>query len=267
MSASAGGPNVSAGSPVSLVTGGANGIGAAVVRQLADRGERVVVVDRDRAAGESVAAEVNGCFVPADLRDPDASERAVAAAEDAFGRLDHVHLNAGIQIGVADPTQVDIDTYQTAVEINQNAVFYGVRASVPSLRRHGGGAIVATASLAGLVAYPDDPIYAMTKHAVVGLVRALAPRLATEGIRVGCVCPGFADTDLFAPYRQRFLDAGFPLLDPGDVASAVLLAFDDPEPGRVWCVQPGREPVPYRFSGVPGPRVGGEEGIRPPTVR
>lgn len=266
MNPSADTANAPAGGPVALVTGGANGIGRAVVRRLAARGERVLVVDRDRTAGESLAADVNGCFVPADLLDPDATERSVATAEDVFGRLDHVHLNAGIQIGVPDPTQVDIDTYRRAVGINQNAVFYGVRAALPALRRSGGGAIVATASLAGLVAYPDDPIYATTKHAVVGLVRALAPRLAVEGIRVSCVCPGFADTDLFAPYRQRFLDAGFPLLGPDDVASAVLGAFDDPEPGRVWCVQPGRDPVPYRFAGVPGPRIPGKEGVRPPTL-
>lgn len=250
---------------VALVTGGAAGIGRAVVRRLGAAGAHVVVADLDERGGQQAAAEVGGVFAPADVRDPEASVRAVAAAEETYGRLDLVHLNAGVDTGQADPAELDLERYRAVVGINQDGVFYGVRAALPALRRAGGGSIVATASLAGLVPLPSDPVYTMTKHAVVGLVRALAGLLADEGVRVACVCPGFVDTPLIAASRERFVEAGFPLLAADEVAAAVLAAMVDEETGRVWAVQPGREPVAYRFAGVPGPRVPGKEGARPPS--
>ncbi|MGH3320692.1 MAG: SDR family oxidoreductase [Streptosporangiaceae bacterium] len=252
--------------PVLLVTGGAAGIGRALVRRLAARPARVVVVDVDADAGEEAASEVGGVFVRADVRDPAASERAVAAAEDAYGRLDLVHLNAGVDAGEPEPTALDPERYRHAVSVNVDGVYFGVRAALPALRRAGGGAIVATASLAGLVAYPMDPVYGMTKHAVVGLVRALAPRLEADRVRIACVCPGFVDTPLLGEHRQGFVDAGFPLLSPDGVAAAVEAALFSTETGGAWVVQPGRETVPYRFGGVPGPRVPGREAVSPPRL-
>jgi NAD(P)-dependent dehydrogenase (short-subunit alcohol dehydrogenase family) len=131
---------------------------------------------------------------------------------------------------------------------------------VPALRRAGGGRVVATASLAGLVAMPGDALYTMTKHAVVGYVRSAAPTLARDGIRVNAVCPGFADTPLIARAKSHF--AGFPLLTPDDVAAAIETVLERGAPGECWFVQPGREPAPYAFRGVPGPAG----GARPPSV-
>jgi NAD(P)-dependent dehydrogenase (short-subunit alcohol dehydrogenase family) len=130
---------------------------------------------------------------------------------------------------------------------------------------HQGDVIVATASLAGLTGVEGDPIYALTKHAVVGLVRSVAPQLAERGIRINAVCPGFADTSMVAGELRTSLEsAGFPLLQPDDVAEAVLLAARSQGSGEAWIVQPGREPEPYRFRGIPGPRVPGAEGVAPP---
>lgn len=252
---------------VALVTGGAGGIGGAVARRLAAGGARVVVADLDERGAAEVADEIGGIHLGADLRLPDASERAVALAEDAYGRLDLVHLNAGVTTGEADLSKLDPERYRSVVGVNLDAVVYGARAALPALRRAGGGAIVATASLAGLVAYPGDPIYAATKHAVVGLVRALAAQLADDGVRVSAVCPGFVDTPMVAGGRDVFVDAGFPLLVADDVAAAVEGAFGDRETGRLWVLQPGREPVPYAFRGVPGPRTPGAEGRPPPARR
>jgi NAD(P)-dependent dehydrogenase (short-subunit alcohol dehydrogenase family) len=136
---------------------------------------------------------------------------------------------------------------------------FGLTAAVPALRRAGGGTIVATASLAGLTAMPGDALYTASKHAVVGYVRSVAPSLALDGIRVAAVCPGFADTPLIAHAKEQFGD--FPLLTAEDVASAVEQILERAEPGECWYVQPGREPGPYGFRGVPSAK-----GTPPPPV-
>ncbi|WP_162795096.1 SDR family oxidoreductase, partial [Nonomuraea lactucae] len=227
---------------------------------LADGGARCVLVDIDRPAAERLAREVGGVALAADVTEPEASRRAVEFALETYGRLDLVHLNAGL-IGGVDLSAFNLDRYRKVVAVNVDGVVFGVVAALPALRRSGGGAIVVTASLAGLVDYDRDPVYTMTKHAVVGLVRALAQPLAAEGIRIGAVCPGFTDTPLISEMRETFRGAGFPLLTAEDVAAAVESAFYAEEPGAILVVQPGRPPVPYRFAGVPGPA----EGQRPPA--
>jgi NAD(P)-dependent dehydrogenase (short-subunit alcohol dehydrogenase family) len=128
-----------------------------------------------------------------------------------------------------------------------------------------GDVIVVTASLAGLTGVEGDPIYALTKHAVIGLIRSVAPQLAERGIRINAVCPGFADTPMVSGELRASLEsAGFPLLEPDDVAEAVLLAARSEGTGEAWVVQPGRDPEPYRFRGIPGPRAAGAEGLAPP---
>ena len=130
-----------------------------------------------------------------------------------------------------------------------------------------GDAIVVTASLAGLTGVESDPIYALTKHAVIGLVRSVAPQLEESGIRINAVCPGFADTPMVGgEFRAALESAGFPLLGAEEVAEAVLLAARSEGTGEAWVVQPGRQPEPYRFRGIPGPRVAGAEGIAPPPL-
>lgn len=250
---------------VALITGGSNGIGAAVVRALAaEGGWRIVVADIDRDAGQSLADEVGGLFVHTDVADPAASATAVAAAEETYGRLDFAHLNAGIAANEGSVEEIDLATYRRITGINLDGVFFGLQAVVPALRRAGGGSIVATASLAGLVPTPFTPVYSLTKHAVVGLVRSVADALRGEDIRVSAVAPGFAETAIIAPMKAAFDEAGFPLLTAEEVADVVLQARDG-EPGSVWPIQPGRTAEPYRFRGVPGPRSAGREGVAPPA--
>ncbi|MFG6197125.1 SDR family oxidoreductase [Nonomuraea sp. JJY05] len=247
-------------STVALITGAASGIGAAVARRLSAGGVKCVLVDLDGEGAERLAKEVDGAWLVADVSREEASLEAVALAEQRYGRLDLVHLNAGIPGGV-DLADFDPARYRQVVGVNVDGVVFGVRAGVPLLKRSGGGAIVVTASLAGLVGFAGDPIYTMTKHAVVGLVRALAEPLAAQKIRIGAVCPGFTDTPLVAESREMFVNAGFPLLTAEDVAAAVESAFYAETPGTLLVVQPGRPPVPYRYAGVPGP-AGGQ---RPPV--
>jgi NAD(P)-dependent dehydrogenase (short-subunit alcohol dehydrogenase family) len=245
---------VDLGGRVALVTGGASGIGEAAARLLAGAGAQVVVVDRDEVGARRVADDVGGRAHAADVSAPAAMAEAVAAAEDTFGRLDVVLLNAGMTSGQDGVTGLDVDGYRRIVGVNVDHVVFGVNAAVPALRRAGGGVVVATASLAGLTPHAGDPLYTLTKHAVVGYVRAAAPALAEEGIRLAAVCPGYTDTALITNARGEFGD--FPLLGAGDVAAAVATIIENGAPGECWFVQPGREPGPYGFRGVPGPAGG-----------
>ena len=137
--------------------------------------------------------------------------------------------------------------------VNVDGVVYGVRRLDRVMPK--GSTIVVTASLAGLVGIPDDPVYGLTKHAVVGFVRSVAPQLAERGIRIQAVCPGWADTALTPPeFKQELESRGFRLLTAEAVAEGVWAAYESEGTGEAWIVQPGREPLPYEFKGVPGPR-------------
>jgi len=245
---------------VALVTGGASGIGLATVRRLKSEGARVAAVDIAEPRGE----DPSDLHVVADVADPKAWSDVVRRVEGQLGGIDVAHLNAGVTTPEADITKVSDAQYHRVMSINVDGVAYGVRALVPALERRGGGDIVATASLAGLVAFEHDPVYTASKHAVVGLVRALGAQLLAKGIRINAVCPGIVDTPLLGGDAEVLRDAGFPLLAAEDIANAVMVAINARTSGACYAVQPGREPIEFRFGGVPGPRVAGKEGVRPP---
>ena len=146
--------------------------------------------------------------------------------------------------------------------MNVDHVVYGVCAAVPALRRQGGGKIVITASLAGITAMSADPLYTLTKHAVVGYARAAGKALAADRITVAALCPGFVDTLLLGAAREEFHSVAFPLLTPDDIAEALQSVLAHGEPGEAWIIQPGGQAGPYEFRGVPG--VGA--GKLPPDV-
>ena len=244
---------------VALITGGASGIGLAVGRALAADGVRTVLADRDEGAGQAASAELGAVFVRTDAGNPEEVRAAVEAARQE-GRLDLVVLNAGITTGETPIERLPLDRYRAIMAVNVDGVVFGVQAALPVLRAAGGGAIVATASLSGLTPYPQDPVYSMTKHAVVGLVRSLAEPLSTDGVTINCVCPGFVSTTLIDAYRDRFRQEGLPLLTVEEVAAAVLAAAGSGRTGQVWVCQPGRPCEPYRFRGVPGPGTAQDPG-------
>jgi len=162
-------------------------------------------------------------------------------------------LNAGVVTGEADLTRIADESYRRILGANVDGVVFGTRRMARVMEP--GSAIVATASLAGLVAMPLDPVYTLTKHAVVGFVRAVAPQLAEREITINALCPGFADTPIVEPELREWADGqGIPLISPETVAAAALAAARSGETGEAWVVQPGREPLVYEFRGVPGPR-------------
>ena len=239
---------------VALVTGGASGIGRLTALALAQAGAEVVVADIDGAAAEQVAREVGGHAIAADVSDLAANHAAVAFAQERAGGLDLVFLNAGVTSDTGLGDHFDLALYRRAMAVNLDGVVFGTQAALPALKARGGGSIVATASLAGLLGVPMDAIYAANKHAVVGLTRSLGPLLAPDGIRFNAVCPTFAETPLIAHARDALRNAGFELLDPQIVADTALRVFAGSGTGECWFVQIGREPAPFAFRNVPGPR-------------
>ncbi|MGI8794779.1 MAG: SDR family NAD(P)-dependent oxidoreductase [Acidimicrobiales bacterium] len=252
---------------VALVTGGASGIGLAAVERFAADGATVVVADLNDGAGDTAATENGGRFVHLDVSDPEAWAQVMADVEQAEGGLDIIYLNAGVTTGNPDLSSLTDTQYRRIMGANVDGVVYGMRAAIPAMERRGGGAIVATASLAGIIAFAPDPIYTLTKHAVVGLVRSAAPQLLAKSITINAVNPGIVDTPLLGDEgKQRLEAAGFPLMAASEIASAVAGAITGGETGQCWVCQPGREPLPYEFGEAPGPRSEGARGVRPPGM-
>ena len=238
---------------VALITGGASGIGRATSLALAEAGAVVVVADLNEEAGTAVAEQVGGHFVRVDVSDLDSNKAMVDFAVERAGGVDMAFLNAGVSTGCGIGDDFDLELYRRAMGANLDGVVFGTHAVLPALRERGGGAIVATASLAGLTGMPMDVIYTANKHAVVGFVRGLGPALEGDGIRVNAVCPGFAESALVAPIREGLIEAGFQVMPAEEVAEVVVQLFAGDMAGECWFVQPGRAAA-FEFRHVPGPR-------------
>jgi NAD(P)-dependent dehydrogenase (short-subunit alcohol dehydrogenase family) len=232
-----------------LITGGASGIGLATARTLAERGAHVAIVDLQDAPAGLDAVAVRG-----DVSDPETWTRVVEAVRSELRGLDYAFLNAGVASRESDLMKIDDAEYRRVMGVCGDGVFYGVRAAVPEIAAAGGGAIVATSSLAGLLAFSPDPVYTMAKHAVVGLVRALADQLSEQSITINAVCPGLVDTAILTEAMRSAIDGQqFPLMEPEVIVATVLDLFAGAETGGAWVCQPGRPAVRYRYRGVPGP--------------
>ena len=218
-----------------VVTGAAGGIGRAIV-----------------AALEADGAQVRGF----DLVDGfDVSDRD---AWDDVEPADLVCLNAGV-LARGDGSLAD---YRRILAVNVDGVVFGVQALSPRMRP--GSAFVVTASLAGLIPMESDPLYVLTKHAVVGYSRSMAPVLGPTRDPDQPRLPGIVRTPMTEPAQADLDAAGFPLMEPEQIAAAVLVAARSEETGQAWVCQPGREPTLFRFPNVPGPRIEGAEGMVPP---
>jgi NAD(P)-dependent dehydrogenase (short-subunit alcohol dehydrogenase family) len=238
---------------VALITGAASGLGRATALAMAEAGAEVVVADLDEAGGRAVADQVGGHFVTCDVSDLEANRAMVAFATERCGGLDIAFLNAGVATGCGVGDDFDLALYRRAMGANLDGVVFGTHAVLPSLRARGGGAIVATASLAGLTGVPFDPLYAANKHAVVGLARSLGAALAPDGITYNAICPGFSESRIVDPIRDFIAAQGLALIPAEVVAETVLRVVTGGGTGEAWFIQPDREPGPFRFRNVPGP--------------
>jgi NAD(P)-dependent dehydrogenase (short-subunit alcohol dehydrogenase family) len=184
---------------VALITGAGNGIGRATALGFASRGAKVVVVDRDIAGGEATAGIIRqqggqSLFVAADVTKSADVQAYVKAALDSFGAIDCFHNNAGIEGKVAPTAEYDEAMFDAVMGVNVKGVFLGLRYVLPVMIAQRRGAVVNTASIAGLVGSPGMPAYVASKHAVVGLTKVAAGEVGQFGVRVNAVCPGPVDT-------------------------------------------------------------------------
>ena len=257
---------------VALITGGTGGFGRALARKLTAQEVTVVLTDLDSERNREIAADLGCPFLPLDVTDLAANEAVVAQIEAEHGRLDAAYLNAGISAAKSDDA-LDLDEFMKVVTIDLFGVVYGVQAARPALKRAGGGAMVVTASLAGLSPMVGDPGYSVAKGGAIAFVRSMAPRLHRDGITISAICPGFADTAIIDRIRDEFTAANFPVLTAEEVADAMVMAWTSAEPGAAYVIQPGVGVVPYKFKGVPSAKTAtGEtavvpEALRPPSVR
>jgi NAD(P)-dependent dehydrogenase (short-subunit alcohol dehydrogenase family) len=200
---------------VALVTGAGNGIGRATAVAFARSGARVVVVDRDQEGGEASAGIIRqqggeARFVAADVTQAADVAGYVKAALDAWGRIDCFHNNAGIEGAWKHTAEYDEAVFDQVIAVNVKGVFLGLRHVLPVMLAQQSGAVVNTASVAGLVATPGMPAYVASKHAVIGLTKTAAGEVAKSGVRVNAVCPGPVDT--------RMIHSLEAMINPGDPA-------------------------------------------------
>jgi NAD(P)-dependent dehydrogenase (short-subunit alcohol dehydrogenase family) len=229
---------------VAVVTGGAHGIGRATALRLASEGARVAVLDVRDDEGEHVALECGdaggaGHYYHCDVTDPDVVATVIQLIAADLGPIDVLHANAG-RLRAGTVLETDLDEWSRILTVNVTGMYLVIRAAIPVMR-HGDGAIVTTGSISGLFGEPALAAYTASKAAVVNMTRSLAIDLATDGIRVNCVCPGWVDTGFNDPQFEHdqmtadditaLIDRTVPMRrqgEPAEIAAAVaFLASSD----------------------------------------
>lgn len=179
-----------------VITGGGSGIGAAIADRLSAQGAKITLMARKRDRLEAKAKELGQAQgVAVDITSEDAVKKAFAEATDAFGPVDILVNNAGLAEAVPFHKQ-DFAHWKKAVDVNLHGTFLCTHAVIDAMRKAGWGRIINVASTAGLIGYAYVSAYTAAKHGVVGLTKALALELATKGVTVNAVCPGYTETDI-----------------------------------------------------------------------
>lgn len=222
---------------VVIITGAARGMGESHARTFIAEGAKVVLTDLSEAAGQAIAAELgeNAHFIKHDVTSPEEWTKVVAAAENKFGPVNVLINNAGVLGPLAKTKDLDESQYRKVCQINQDAVFFGMKAVIPSMLKAGIGSIVNISSIAGLVANYGFPnlAYVASKFAVRGMTKATAIEYGPNNIRVNSVHPGFINTPMMVEATNEEggdAMAQIPLgrlAEPKEVSNLVLFLASD----------------------------------------
>lgn len=191
---------------VAVVTGAAGVIGAATIRLLAERGARIVAVDRKaaelKAAIADLPASAQALAVTADVTQEDEVAEYVRATVAKFGAIDAFYNNAGIEGDVKPITEYSLESFRRVLDVNVVGVFLGMKHVLPVMLKQNKGSIINTASIAGIMGSPLIAVYSASKHAVIGLTKSAAWECTGTGVRVNCVCPGMIDSRMLSTIIQ-----------------------------------------------------------------
>lgn len=222
-----------------IITGGAGGFGAGMTRRFIEEGARVLIADMNAKRAETLAAELGEAAVPltVDVSLGSDIERMVQTAYDAFGRVDIMINNAGYSHRNGDLLGVDEHDFDLIFSVNMKAIYHATRAVVPIMEGQGGGAIITTASTAGLRPRPGLTWYNASKGWAITATKSMAVELAPKNIRVNCLCPVAGETGMLATFmgtdtpeiREKFKSV-IPLgrfSTPADIANAALYLASD----------------------------------------
>ena len=187
---------------IALVTGAAGVIGTATMRLLAERGARIVAVDRqERPLKDAVAglpASAQAVAITADVTQEDEVADYVRATVAKFGTIDVFYNNAGIEGEIKPITDYPLESFRRVLDVNVIGVFLGLKHVLPVMLKKNSGSIINTASIAGLIGSPSIAVYSASKHAVIGLTKSVAQECSGTGVRVNCVCPGLIDSRMLS---------------------------------------------------------------------
>ena len=234
---------------VAVITGGAGVIGEALAEYLLACGANVLLADIDCHKGETLAAGLGCEFLHVDVSNDCENQRMIKTAVKHHGRLDLVFLNAGVSSqGLRaplpyDPTNIDTESYRQILAVNLDGPVFGVSAAIPALVENGGGAIVVTSSIAGLIPWAPDPVYTISKHGLVGYIRSIAGELSNKGITINAICPGATGRT-----RTSRVPPGVALLAPELLVPAMVAIATDGGTGRAASVVADRDPVTQFFA-------------------
>jgi NAD(P)-dependent dehydrogenase (short-subunit alcohol dehydrogenase family) len=191
---------------VAVVTGAAGVIGSATIRLLAERGAKIVAVDRKQSdlegAIKDLPASAQALAITADVTEEDGVQDYVRAAVDKFGTIDVFYNNAGVEGEIKPIQDYPLEAFRKVLDVNVVGVFLGMKYVLPVMLKQNKGSIINTASIAGLVGSPHIAVYSASKHAVIGLTKSAAWECTGTGVRINCVCPGLIESRMLSAIFQ-----------------------------------------------------------------
>ena len=223
---------------VAIVTGGSSGIGRATAVALAKQGAKVTVAARRSKEGEETVrlikeAGSEGIFVKTDVANENDVRLLVEKTVKQYNRLDYAFNNAGIEEMTTPLVDQTSEVFDQIMNVNVKGVWLSMKYEIPEMIRTGGGAIVNTSSGAGVVGYPQQPIYIASKHAVLGLTKSAALEYAKSGIRINAIAPGVTETEMVERVDKQLIERLKSMTpigrigDPQEIANAVVWLLSD----------------------------------------